>query len=43
MMYGSLFPNASDSELASLRQMAARWKKYEQEVRRGCLHVPIRS
>ncbi|PWN26193.1 DUF89-domain-containing protein [Jaminaea rosea] len=31
MMYGSLFPNASDSELASLRQMAARWKKYEQE------------
>lgn len=30
MMYGSLFPNASDAELASLRAMAKRWKSYEQ-------------
>lgn len=31
MMYGSLFPHASDAEMASLRQLAVRWKKYEEE------------
>lgn len=30
MMYGSLFPNASDADIASLRQLAVRWKSYEQ-------------
>jgi damage-control phosphatase, subfamily III len=29
MMYGSLFPSASDSQIASLRQLAKRWKGYE--------------
>lgn len=31
MMYGSLFPNGSDAELASLKQLAVRWKNYERE------------
>ncbi|GAA6021492.1 hypothetical protein JCM10207_005777 [Rhodosporidiobolus poonsookiae] len=28
MVYGHLFPNASDDELASLKQMGERWKQY---------------
>jgi hypothetical protein len=31
MMYGSLFPDGSDAELASLKQLATRWKGYENE------------
>lgn len=29
MVYGSLFPDGSDAELASLKQMGNRWKSYE--------------
>ncbi|KAK0554610.1 Hairy/enhancer-of-split with YRPW motif protein 2 [Tilletia horrida] len=29
--YGSLFPGASDAEMASLKQMAQRWKNYERK------------
>lgn len=29
MVYGELFPNATDDQLASLKQMGQRWKKYE--------------
>ncbi|GAA6039332.1 hypothetical protein JCM8097_002801 [Rhodosporidiobolus ruineniae] len=28
MVYGHLFPNASDEEMASLREMGQRWKEY---------------
>ncbi|GAA5989901.1 hypothetical protein JCM10908_002369 [Rhodotorula pacifica] len=28
MVYGQLFPNNSDEEIASLREMGARWKEY---------------
>lgn len=31
MMYGSLFANASESDMDSLRQVALRWKQYEKE------------
>ncbi|KAK7058502.1 Hairy/enhancer-of-split with YRPW motif protein 2 [Paramarasmius palmivorus] len=31
MVYGHLFPNASDQELESLRRLGARWKQYEKE------------
>ncbi|KAF8808126.1 DUF89-domain-containing protein [Phlegmacium glaucopus] len=31
MVYGQLFPNASDVELESLRRLGARWKQYEKE------------
>ncbi|KAL7336712.1 hypothetical protein BJY59DRAFT_761782 [Rhodotorula toruloides] len=31
MVYGHLFPNASDEELASLKQMGLRWKQYVKE------------
>lgn len=29
MVYGSLFPDGSDAEIASLKQMGLRWKSYE--------------
>lgn len=31
MMYGSLFSNGSDDQVASLKQMGQRWKQYERE------------
>ncbi|KAJ3517874.1 hypothetical protein NLJ89_g225 [Agrocybe chaxingu] len=31
MVYGQLFPKASDAELESLRRLGARWKQYERE------------
>ncbi|KAI0348290.1 DUF89-domain-containing protein [Trametopsis cervina] len=31
MVYGSLFPDASDLERESLKRLGVRWKKYEQE------------
>ncbi|KAF8832015.1 hypothetical protein HHX47_DHR1001159 [Lentinula edodes] len=31
MVYGQLFPQASDVELESLRRLGARWKRYEKE------------
>lgn len=31
MVYGHLFPDASDEELASLHKMGQRWKQYERE------------
>lgn len=31
MVYGHLFPNADDEELASLKAMGQRWKQYEKE------------
>ncbi|KAF8509127.1 DUF89-domain-containing protein [Hysterangium stoloniferum] len=31
MVYGQLFPNASEAEMESLRQLGKRWKKYERE------------
>ncbi|PPQ66356.1 hypothetical protein CVT26_011075 [Gymnopilus dilepis] len=31
MVYGQLFPQASDVELASLRRLGMRWKQYEKE------------
>ncbi|KAF8971724.1 hypothetical protein BDZ97DRAFT_2070949 [Flammula alnicola] len=31
MVYGQLFPKASDAELESLRRLGARWKQYEKE------------
>jgi hypothetical protein len=30
-VYGSLFPTASEVEIASLREMGKRWKQYEKE------------
>lgn len=31
MVYGSLFSNGTDDQIASLRQMGQRWKQYERE------------
>ncbi|KAJ2914773.1 hypothetical protein MD484_g5633, partial [Candolleomyces efflorescens] len=31
MVYGNLFPNASEVELEALRRLGRRWKQYEQE------------
>ncbi|KII94275.1 hypothetical protein PLICRDRAFT_36530 [Plicaturopsis crispa FD-325 SS-3] len=31
MVYGQLFPNASEAEIQSLRHLGARWKQYEKE------------
>ncbi|SPO44747.1 related to venom protein 2 precursor [Moesziomyces antarcticus] len=31
MLYGSLFPHASDAEVQSLKQMGLRWKDYERK------------
>ncbi|KAH6917035.1 DUF89 domain-containing protein [Coprinopsis sp. MPI-PUGE-AT-0042] len=31
MVYGNLFPNASEVEMASLRSLGQRWKQYEKE------------
>lgn len=31
MTYGSLFPDANDDQIASLKQMGERWKQYERE------------
>ncbi|KAI3621896.1 duf89 domain-containing protein [Moniliophthora roreri] len=31
MVYGHLFPNASDQELESVRRLGTRWKQYEKE------------
>ncbi|KJA28404.1 hypothetical protein HYPSUDRAFT_129511 [Hypholoma sublateritium FD-334 SS-4] len=31
MVYGQLFPNATDAELGSLRRLGTRWKQYEKE------------
>lgn len=30
-VYGQLFPNATDAEMASLRTLGERWKKYEED------------